>query len=374
MFKPFLEKLLKLNQEKAQALGFEGEAYDTLMHDYEPGAKVADLEATFKALRVELVELLGRLKDAPRKPDISILRRHYDLKKQELFGEMVVAALGYDFNSGRLDETTHPFTISLGPQDTRILTRYKENDFAEAFTSSVHEAGHALYDMGLLSEHYGMPMGDVKSLGTHESQSRLWENQIGRSRAFWGYFFPVAQRLFRETLSDVTLDQMYGVMNYVEPGYIRVEADEATYNLHIMLRFEMERAMLNGDIRVDEVPGEWNKRFKEYLGLEVDCDANGCLRDIHWAHGTLGYFPTYSLGNMYSAQYYAKARKDLPNLDADFAAGDFSRLLGWLRENIHQHGRRYLPADLCKKVTGEPLSAKPLLDYLKAKYAEIYGI
>lgn len=257
----------------------------------------------------------------------------------------------------------------------RILTRYYPDDLAEGLTGIVHETGHALYDMSRTDKtHWGTPMGETASLGIHESQSRIWENIVGRSREFWVYFFPQLQSIFREETDGITLDQFYGAMNRVSPSYIRVEADEATYNLHIMLRFELERAIIKGDIKVADIPGEWNKRFKEYLGLEVDKDSNGCLQDIHWAHGIFGYFPTYTLGNLYAAQFWNKAQADLPNLSDDFASGKFDRLLVWLRDNIHSQGFRYYSPELCEIVTGEPLSQKPLIDYLYSKYSDIYGI
>jgi carboxypeptidase Taq len=374
MFAPYLEEILATQRKKADLLGFETEAYDALMDEYEPGATAAEVEAVFENLRPELVSLNERLKHAPRRPDIGILKRPYDIEKQRIFSEMVVAALGYDFNEGRIDEVAHPFCTSFGPGDHRICTRYYPEDLGEGLTGAVHEAGHAMYDMGLNREDYGMPCGDATSLSIHESQSRMWENQVGRSRGFWDYFFPQAQRIFKESLHDVSLDEFYHAMNHSAPSFIRVEADEATYNLHIMLRFEIERAMLRGELEVDDIPGEWNRRFKEYFGLEVDKDANGCLQDVHWATGCIGYFPTYCLGNLYAAQFYAKANEEMPGLESDFAQGDFSRLLGWLRQNIHIHGSRYRSADLCRKVTGKTLSHKPLMRYLTAKYEDIYGI
>jgi carboxypeptidase Taq len=374
MFAPYLEKVIAMQREKADLFGFKTEAYDALMDDYEPGATAAEIEAVFAGLLPELVALNGRLKEAPRRPDIGIIKRPYDVQKQRIFSEMVVAALGYDFNEGRIDEVAHPFCTSFGPGDHRICTRYYPDDLAEGLTGVVHEAGHAMYDMGLNREDYGMPTGDATSLGIHESQSRMWENQVGRSRGFWEYFFPQAQRIFRESLKDVTLEQFHHAMNYSAPSFIRVEADEATYNLHIMLRFDIERAILRGDLKVADIPGEWNKRFKEYFGLEVDKDSNGCLQDVHWSMGSLGYFPTYCLGNLYAAQFYAKANEEMPGLESDFARGDFSRLLGWLRKNIHVHGSRYRAADLCRRVTGEPLSHRPLIAYMTEKYEDIYGI
>jgi carboxypeptidase Taq len=374
IFAPHLEKVLKLTLQKAEAYGFENEPYDALMDDFEPDAKVSDVEHAFAELRKELVELNGKIAEAPSKPDIGILKRPYDVDRQRMFSEIVAAAIGYDFNAGRIDEVTHPFCTELGPSDTRICTRFYPDDLAEGLTGTVHETGHALYDMGLPKEHYGTPMGDVHSLGLHESQSRMWENQVGRSREFWVYFFPQARRIFRNSMAGVSLDDFFAVMNYVSPSYIRVEADEATYNLHIMLRFEIERALLNGDIAVKDIPGEWNKRFKDYLGIEVDKDSNGCLQDVHWSMGAFGYFPTYALGNLYAGQFYAQANADLPGLGDDFANGDFGRLLNWLRDNIHRQARRYPAAELCQRVTGEPLSHKPLMDYLYGKYEGVYGI
>ncbi len=374
MFAPYLEKMLVMQKRKADLFGSETEPYDALMYDFEPGGTAVEVESVFEALRPELVSLNAKLKDAPRRPNLGILKRPYDISKQRIFSEIVVAALGYDFNEGRLDEVAHPFCTSFGPGDTRICTRYYPEDLAEGLTGAMHEAGHALYDTGLNREEYGMPCGDATSSSIHESQSRLWENQVGRSRGFWEYFFPQAKRIFRESLDGVSLDEFYHAMNYSAPSFIRVEADEATYNLHIMLRFEIERAMLRGELKVADIPGEWNKRFREYFGIEVDKDSNGCLQDVHWSLGCIGYFPTYCLGNLYAAQFYAKANEEVPGLESDFARGDFSRLLNWLRRNIHVHGSRYRAADLCQKVTGKPLSHQPLIDYMTAKYKDIYGI
>lgn len=375
IFQPQLERIIKLCMEKADYVGYTTERYDALLDEFEPGARTSEIETTFKNLRVELVELIGKIKESPSKPDIGILKRKYDVSKQKYFCESVAATIGYDFTQGRVDESAHPSCNGLGPHDVRILTRYYPDDLAEGLTGIVHETGHALYEMSRTDKtDWGTPMGETASLGIHESQSRIWENIVGRSREFWVYFFPQLQSIFREETDGVTLDQFYGAMNRVSPSYIRVEADEATYNLHIMLRFELERAIIKGDIKVADIPGEWNKRFKEYLGLEVDKDSNGCLQDIHWAHGIFGYFPTYTLGNLYAAQFWNKALQDMPNLSDDFASGKFDRLLVWLRDNIHSQGFRYYSPELCEIVTGEPLSQKPLIDYLYSKYSDIYGI
>ena len=373
-FLPWLEKVVKLTRQVAECYGYKDEIYDALLDGYEPGMKTAEVVRVFGALRPELVELNKKIAHAKKRPDASIIARAYNVELQRVFGEVVAAAMGFDFNQGRLDITTHPFCSGFGPGDTRITTRYNPNRLNDALFGIMHEAGHALYEMGIDKQHhFGTPVGDASSLSIHESQSRLWENQVGRSREFWVYFFPQAQRIFRDALGDVSLDDFYGAVNYSEPSYIRVEADEATYNLHIMLRFELERAIIKGDLKPSDVPGEWNKRFKEYVGIEVDTDANGCLQDVHWSAGLFGYFPTYCLGNLYSAQFFARAKKDIPDLPKQIEQGNLGALLGWLRKNIHQHGSRYRAAELGKRVTGEPLSHKPLMDYMNRKFGEIYG-
>jgi len=291
-----------------------------------------------------------------------------------MFGQSAAAALGFDFDAGRLDVTTHPFCSGFGPGDTRITTRYNPRFFNEAFFGILHEAGHGIYDQGLDSEHYGTPLGSAVSLGIHESQSRMWENQVGRSRPFWEHFFPQAKRLFHSALHDVAIDDFIFAINDVQPSFIRVEADEATYNMHILLRFELEQALVSGDLKPADVPGAWNEKFKKSFDLTPPTDALGCLQDIHWSMGGVGYFPTYTLGNLYAAQFMEQARQDLGGLDDDFRRGDFLRLKGWLNGKIHRPGQRYRAADLCNTVTGKPLSHKPLLNYLRNKYEPLYGV
>ena len=373
-FLPWLEKVVTLTRRKGEAYQMPGEPYDALLDDYEPGAKTSEIEEVFTNLRRELVTLLEKIKQAPRKPDVSIVEREYDVELQRVFSESVAAAMGFDFTCGRLDITTHPFCSGMGPGDTRITTRYNPKRLNDAMFGVMHEAGHGLYEMGLDKEnHFGEPMGDSVSLGIHESQSRMWENQVGRSKPFWKYFFPQAQRIFKNSLAGVKLDEFYAAINDVRPSYIRVEADEATYNLHIALRFELERAILKGDLKPADIPGEWNSRFKKYFGIEVDKDTNGCLQDVHWSAGLIGYFPTYTLGNLYSAQFFAKVKQEIPDLDKQFEQGDLMTLRGWLKEKIHRHGQRYRAGDLVRKVTGNPLSYKPLVEYMNRKYGEIYG-
>lgn len=373
-FLPWLEKIVGLCQKKAELFGYKGEPYNALLDIYEPGATVEEVGAVFEKLRVDTVELLKKITGASKKPDCSIVERAYPIEKQKIFGEMVAAAMGYDFNQGRLDVATHPFTTGFGPGDTRITTRYNPHRLNDALFGTIHEAGHALYEMGIEKKKYfGTALADSASLGMHESQSRMWENMVGRSKPFWNYFFPQLQRMFRNTLEGVTLDDFYGAINYVIPSYIRVEADEVTYNLHIMLRFEIERALIKGDIKPADAAGEWNSRFEKYFGIKVDNDANGCLQDVHWSSGAFGYFPTYCLGNVYAAQIFNTVKKEIPDLDQRIERGDLLTLREWLRKNIHQHGLRYRANDLCKKVTGEPLTHKYLVDYMTTKYGEIYG-
>ncbi|MFH1687710.1 MAG: carboxypeptidase M32 [bacterium] len=373
-FQPWLEKVLGLTIRKAEAYGYQGEPYNALMDDYEKGMTVEEVSATFEELRKDLVELLKKIKNAPKQPDSGIVERDYDVDLQKVFGESVAAAMGFSFTSGRLDITTHPFCSGIGPGDTRITTRYNPKRLNDALFGIMHEAGHGLYEMGLnKEEHFGTPMGESVSLGIHESQSRMWENQVGRSKPFWKYFFPQAQRIFKSALGDVKLDDFYGAINHVAPSYIRVEADEATYNLHILLRYELERAMVKGNLKPADVPGEWNDRFEKYFGIKVDTDANGCLQDVHWSAGLMGYFPTYSLGNLHSAQFFSQALKEMPDLYEQFERGDFLTLREWLRGKIHIQGNRYRANALQMKVSGQPLSHKPLVDYMTRKYSEIYG-
>ncbi|UCC79040.1 MAG: carboxypeptidase M32, partial [Candidatus Zixiibacteriota bacterium] len=363
-FLPWLEKVVELKRQVAEALGYEGVPYNALLDVYEPGATTDEIAKTFAGLRDELVVLLEKIRSSGKEPDRSIITREYPVEQQKQFSTEVSKAIGFDYNSGRLDETVHPFCIGLGPGDTRITTRYDKNHFPGAFFGTLHESGHGIYNQGLPADHYGMPCGESISLGIHESQSRMWENMVGRSRSFWKYFFPKAQKTFPEALGDAALNQFYFAINDVRPSLIRVEADEATYNLHILLRFEIESAFFNGDLKLKDVPFTWNEKFESYFGIKPPDDAKGCLQDVHWSTGLIAYFPTYTLGNLYAAQFFAHADKELGGLHAQFEKGDFKPLFDWLRKNIHNHGRRYRAQELVKKVTGQPLSHKPLMDYM----------
>ncbi len=372
--KPTLETIFALKRKEADCLGFQDKAYDALIDEYEPGAKSKDLAVLFSALRNDLVPLVAGIAASKKKPDRSILIREYPLDRQKMFGETVAAAIGFDFRKGRLDTTEHPFCSGIGPGDTRITTRYDLKQFTDAFFGILHEVGHGLYDQGLDPSHHGTPMGEAVSLGIHESQSRMWENVVGRSRAFWTYWFPIARQVFRESLTGVEPEAFYAAINLVEPSLIRVQADEVTYNLHVMIRFELEAAIMNGDLTVGDLPRAWNEKYRHYLGITPKNDAEGCLQDIHWAAGLIGYFPTYTLGNVYAAQLFGKADAELGGLAGPFSRGDFKGLLEWLRKNVHVHGQRDRAADLAQRVTGSPPDHRPLVKMLKTKYGELYGV
>jgi len=373
-FRPWLERVVELKRQEADALGYATVRYDALLEDYEPGETAAHLSELFAGLREELVPLVQAVQASGRCPDVSILRREYPIERQEIFGREAAAAMGFDFEAGRLDTTEHPFCCGVGPGDTRLTTRYARHDFGDGFFSIVHEAGHGIYDQGLDPAHYGTPMGEPISLAIHESQSRLWENLVGRSRAFWEYFFPRARRCFPEALENADADAFYAAINLCRPSLIRVDADEVTYNLHILVRFELEQGLLTGDLPAADLPEAWNAAFGRYLGLTPPNDAQGCLQDTHWSEGAIGYFPTYALGNLYSAQFFEQARIDLGDLEPRFARGDFNPLKAWLNANVHRHGQRYRAADLVRTVTGKPLSHRSFITYLRTKYASLYGI
>ena len=375
LYAPKLGELIELTKQKTEYYGYEDKPYDALLDEFEPGEKTDNVKRLFAGLREELAPFLQELVNAPKQPDPAIVEdRDYPVERQRILGQMASAAYGLDYASARMDVSTHPFSTNFGPGDQRITTRFDPRNFGDSFFSVLHETGHALYEQNLPDEFFGLPRGKAVSLGIHESQSRTWENLVGRSKAFWQYFYPITRQMFPKTLADVSMEDFHFAVNAVKPGYIRVEADEVTYNLHIMLRFEIEQAIINEGLPVEEIPAAWNALFKEYLGLDVPDDSLGVLQDIHWSFGAIGYFPTYALGNLYGAQFFAQARKEIPDLDAHFAAGDFEPLLNWLREHIYQHGQRYRAHDLVQVITGEPLSYKPLMAYLRDKYSKLYGL
>jgi carboxypeptidase Taq len=373
-FRPWLEKVVALKRREADCLGYAEHPYDALLDDYEPGARTADLTALFAALRDDLLPLVNALTYTRRRPDTSFLRREFPLDRQRVLCEMAAAALGLDFAAGRLDATAHPFFATVGPGDCRIATRYRRRCFGDAFFATLHETGHALYEQGLPAEHHGTPLGEATSLAVHESQARLWENTVGRSRGFCDHFFPVVRQTFPAALGGVKVSDFYFAVNNVEATFLRVSADEVTYNLHVLIRFELERALVSGELAPADLPAAWGEAYRHHLGITPTDDSEGCLQDGHWGAGLVGYFPTYTLGNLYGAQLFAKAREEVGDLDAAFARGDFSGLLRWLRDRLHRQGGRYPAARLIERITGSPLDHRPLVQALRRKYGELYGM
>jgi carboxypeptidase Taq len=374
-FEPHLAAVIDCNVRKANALGFKDEPYDALLDEYEPEMTTAEVVRVFGQLRVELVEIVDRLAGSGAGAiDNSVLFRYFPGDRQWDLGERVMGDLGYDFLRGRQDHSAHPFSTTFAPDDSRVTTRVHDHQFAPAFFGSLHEAGHAMYEQGVDRRLEGSPLAEGTSLGMHESQSRLWENLVGRSRPFWDRYFPVAQAMFPAALAGQTAAGFYAAVNRVRPSLIRIEADEVTYNLHIMVRFELERSMLSGEVRAADLPEAWNSRMEDYLGVSPETDADGCLQDIHWSLGTIGYFPTYALGNLMSAQLWGAMERDCGPLGELIAAGRFPVLLDWLRDNVHVHGRRRSAGEILLAATGSDLDARPWLDYIRTKFGDLYGV
>ncbi|PJF39197.1 MAG: carboxypeptidase, partial [Phototrophicales bacterium] len=348
--------------------------YDALLDIFEPNAKSAYVAKVFSNLREELVPFAQAIFEHQDRVSDEPLHRQFPLEQQETFGLMIARALGYDFKRGRQDKVVHPFCTSFSRNDVRITTRFYPDFLSPALFGTIHETGHALYEQGLSPELDGTFLADGVSLGVHESQSRLWENIVGRSYGFWSYFYPDAQRIFAGILDDVSLDEFYKAINAVKPSFIRVEADEVTYPLHIMLRFELELDILSGNLSLKDAPEAWNSKMQTYLGITPPNDSEGILQDVHWSSGIIGYFPTYALGTLLSAQLYEAALKDHPSIPEEIQIGKFDTLLEWMRTNIHQHGRRYMPDELIQKATGQSLTHAPYMRYLKEKYTPIYDL
>lgn len=368
-----LEKIIELKKRECDMLGYEEHPYDALIDQYESGAKTKEITTLFTEVRTQLVAFVKQITEKQQNDD-SIMYLSYDKQKQWNLSIYLLEQMGYDFKKGRQDVSSHPFTTSFGPTDVRVTTRTDERDLAEIIWSSIHEGGHALYEQGLLESNYGLPAGEAASLAIHESQSRLWENNVGRSSGYWEYNFKKLQTLFPEKTANYTAQDFYKAMNIVKPSFIRTSADELTYHFHVMIRFEIEKSLIEEKIKVKELPDAWNAKYKEYLGIDVPSDAKGVLQDIHWSHGSFGYFPTYSLGSFYAAQFYYAAKKQVPNLENQIKTGNMRPLLNWLRENIHPHGRLLNADETCRKVTGESLNFNYFMDYAKEKYAGIYNL
>ncbi|MFK8111671.1 MAG: carboxypeptidase M32 [Rubripirellula sp.] len=376
MFRDPLKNIIELKQQAGSLLseGTDRSVYEALIDEYEPNARVSELQQVFDDVRAPLVELIARIGDAPRQPNTDLLKRDFSVDAQRDFSLSVAEKIGFDFRRGRLDETSHPFCTTLGPSDCRILTRYETNWLPSGLFGTMHEAGHGMYEQGLREDWFGLPPGSYVSLGMHESQSRLWENQVGRSRPFWDWLYGETQKTFSPQLDGVPLDDFYFAINAVKPSLIRVEADEATYNLHIIIRFDLERQLIEGSLKVDDLPDAWNARYESDLGVKPPSDADGVLQDVHWSAGLFGYFPTYTLGNLAAAQLFDAATKELGDVNAMFARGEFQPLLTWLGEKVHVQGRCYSGSELVEQATGSPLSASPLTDYLTNKLTALYGI
>lgn len=372
IFAPKLKKLIELKRKECEMLGYKEHAYDALLDLHEPGLTTKDVETLFDEVRESLVPFVKNIAAKPLH-SAELLHKNYDKTKQFDFSVEILKAMHFDFNYGRQDLSVHPFTINFGSQDVRVTTRVDEKNLSDCVTGTIHEGGHALYEQGLPASEYGLPSGEAVSLGIHESQSRLWENNVGRSIAFWKGRFPELQKYFPEQLKNASAQDIFSAINVVQPSFVRINADELTYHFHIMIRFEVEKALFENKLQAEDIPAFWNQRYKDYLGIDVPSAAEGCLQDVHWSHGSFGYFPTYSLGSFYAAQFFDKAKKAIPTLEKEIEAGNYSSLLKWLRENIHQYGKRYEAKELCERVTGEKLSFRYFMEYAKEKYGLLYG-
>jgi carboxypeptidase Taq len=364
-FAPFLEKIISLCRKKADYLGYEKHPYDALLDLYEPETTTEYVDQLFSYLRDQLTPMIKKIVQKPVEDDF--LFGNWDSSKQMEFGKKILDAMGYDPTNGRVDFSSHPFSSSSHPSDSRITTRIHPNSLMSNIFVLLHEGGHALYEMGLPQEEYGTPLGDARSLGVHESQSRWWETRIGMTRPFWQHFFPLLQETFRGQLDHVSLDSFYRAINKIKPSMIRVEADEMTYPLHVILRFELEKSLIEGSLSVRDIPEAWNAKMKEYLGICPSTNAEGCLQDIHWSMGAFGYFPTYTLGNLYAAHLFEKFAKDHPHWEERVAKGELGFIREWLHEKIYQYGCRFPSQELLLKATGQPFSAQAYIEYLTKK-------
>lgn len=373
LFAPKLSALLELKKQEAELVGYEDQAYDALLEDYEPGVTTKELDVLFKDVRKQLVVFVEEI-FAAKQNDDAFMFQYFPKDKQWDYGLYILKEMGYDFESGRQDISSHPFTTNFSAKDVRVTTRIDENNLSEMLWSCIHEGGHALYEQGLPDDEYGMPAGSAISLGVHESQSRIWENNIGRGLPFWKAYYRALQAYFPKQLGKADLEDFYKAMNIVQPSLIRTNADELTYHFHILIRYEVEKALISGELKVEELPEYWNSKYKEYLKIDVPSDDKGVLQDIHWSHGSFGYFPTYSLGSFYAAQFYKKMKKDMPSLETEIANGNCMPALDWLRNNVHQYGMQYSAADLCEKITGEKLDFKYFMEYAREKYSGIYNL
>lgn len=373
-FAPWLERIVDLGREMAELYGYEDHIYDPLLDKYERGVTTAEVRQLFDATKAATLPLLEAINNSGRPVSDGILKQPYAVEGQKEFAHYIAAAVGYDFSRGYLGTAVHPFASSFSRDDARITTRWYPEYLNPSLFGTLHESGHAIYEQNTHPDLARTPLARGTSSGIHESQSRMFENYIGRSRPFWEAHFPHLQGIFPEQLQDVTVEQFYHAINKVQPSFIRVEADELTYNMHIMLRFELEQAMLTGDVAVKDMPEAWRAKMKELLGVAPPTDREGILQDIHWTRPSFGYFPTYAMGNLYAAQFFAAAQEQNPAIGTELATGKVDSLMEWLRENVHQHGRKFYAAEIVQGATGKPLSHEPFVAYAKTKFSDIYGL
>jgi carboxypeptidase Taq len=376
LFAPSLTKIVELNRQKTDLLGYAEHPYDALLDLYEPDTKSSFIDTIFTRLKGPLQMQLKRIITSPSYQsgieDAQLLKKKLPVDKQWKFAQKLLQGLGFQPQTSRLDQTAHPFCMRITPQDVRMTTTVLEDSFMTHVFAVLHEAGHGIYSEGLLKEEYGSPLGEDGSLGIHESQSRWWETRIGHTKAFWHYYYPELQADFPDPFQNISLDRFHHLINTVRPSLIRIYADEVTYNLHIILRFELEKALIEGKLSVKDVPEAWNAKMQEYLGITPQHDGEGCLQDIHWSMGSIGYFPTYALGNLYAAQFFRTFEQQYTDWQSQVSKGEVGFIRQWLKEQIHQYGRQYTPQEIIQRVTNQPLSEQPFLDYLEEKYTAIY--
>ncbi len=372
VFQEPLHDIIELKKQEAELLGYEKHPYNALMNDYDRGLTVDTVDSLFTSLKPQLLSLIEKIKDQPQVDD-SFLQQHFDKDKQWALGMEILRRMHFDFEAGRQDISEHPFTINFNNNDVRVTTRISENDFANMLWSCIHEGGHALYEQGLPEDQYGLPLGEYCSLSIHESQSRLWENCVGRGFSFWQHNYKLVQENFPQQLNNSTLQQFYKGINKVQPSLIRTEADELTYHFHIMIRYSIEKQLIEGSIDTKDIPAIWKELYKKYLGITVPDDKQGCLQDVHWSHGSFGYFATYSIGSLYAAQLHAAILVQNPSIEKEISSGQNQPLVNWLKQHIYKTGRYYTSEELCKAATGEPLNSNFFIKYATQKYAGIYG-
>ncbi|MFF2089757.1 carboxypeptidase M32 [Paenibacillus sp. NPDC058174] len=372
-FQPYLEKVIGYQQQFIDLWGAKETRYDTLLDQYEPGMTTKELDRVFGGLREQLVPLAAAIAASPHQPDTSFLQQNYDKEAQKAYSKFILNEMGYDFDAGRLDESVHPFATGLNPGDVRITTRYLVDDVTSALFGTIHEGGHALYEQNIMPELIGTTLCTGTSMGIHESQSRFWENVIGRSKPFWERYYGDLQHKFPGQL-NVPVEQFYRGINVVQPSLIRIEADELTYNLHIIIRYEIEKLIFNEGAKAADLPAIWNDKYKEYLGITPPNDAEGVLQDVHWSGGMFGYFPSYSLGNMYAAQIADTMERELPDFWGSVGRGELLPIKNWLSERIYKYGKLRTPSELIQNITGKPLDPQHLVHYLERKYKDIYKL